>query len=81
MDQTLVNGIFTAFGALSTFVLTSIWQAVKELQASDKELAQKAASIEVLVAGQYLRREEFNEVMGKVFHKLEVIEERVAARS
>ena len=57
--------------------LNNVWTSLKDLQAADRELAEKVASIEVLVAGQYVTREEFNNVLGQVFGKLDRIIEKL----
>lgn len=57
--------------------LNTVWSSLKELQAADRDLAEKVASIEVLVAGQYVTREEFNTVLGQVFSKLDRIIEKL----
>lgn len=57
--------------------LNNVWESLKELQAADRELAEKVASIEVLVAGQYVTREEFNTVLSQVFGKLDRIIEKL----
>ena len=41
MDQVLINWLLGGFGALIGFLLNAVWQAVKDLQHSDKELATK----------------------------------------
>ena len=59
MDQTIINWLLAGFGALIGFLLNAVWQAVKDLQAADKALADKVGNIEVLVVGDYLRRDDF----------------------
>ncbi len=53
--------------------LNNVWSSLKELQKADRELAEKVASIEILVAGQYVTRDEFNNVLNQVFSKLDRI--------
>ena len=77
MDQSLINWIIASAGALIGFVLKSIWDAVKDLQLSDKELADKVSRIEVLVAGEYVKKDEFNSIMIRLFEKLDHIEEKI----
>ena len=63
-------------GLISTMLgwwLNNVWSSLKELQKADRELAEKVASIEVLVAGQYVTRDEFNNVLYQVFNKLDRI--------
>ena len=77
MDQTIVNWLLAGFGALIGFLLNTVWQAVKDLQTADKELAGKVSEIEVLVAGDYVKREEFNQTVTAMFAKLDRIEDKI----
>jgi len=60
-------------GVLGGWVLNTVWGAVKDLQEADKELAEKVGEIEVLVAGRYITRDEFNTTLSQVFVKLDTI--------
>lgn len=77
MDQTIINWLLGGFGVLIGFLLNAVWQAVKELQESDKMLAEKVSSIEVLVAGDYIKRDDFNRTIEALFHKLDKIEDKL----
>lgn len=77
MSQELINWLLLGFGSLIGFLLNAVWQAVKDLQTADKELAGKVSEIEVLVAGDYVRREEFNQTVTALFSKLDRIEDKI----
>jgi len=77
MDQTIVNWMLTAFGGLTGFLMNAIWQSVKELQKADKELADKVSEIEVLVAGAYVKKDEFSTSVTALFAKLDRIEDKI----
>lgn len=77
MDQTIVNWLLAGFGGLIGFLLNVVWQAVKDLQKADKQLADKVGSIEVLVAGNYVRRDSFDTAVERIFQKLDHIEEKI----
>lgn len=77
MDQTIVNWLLGGFGALIGFLLNAVWQAVKDLQIADKELAAKVSEIEVLVAGAYVKKEEFSTAVTALFTKLDRIEDKI----
>ncbi len=77
MDQSLVNWLLAGFGALIGFLLNAVWQAVKDLQKSDKDIAAKVADIEVLVAGDYVRKNEFQDNIKALFAKLDKIEDKI----
>lgn len=77
MDQAIINWLLAGFGALIGFLLNAVWQAVKDLQTADKELAGKVAEIEVLVAGAYVRKDEFTQSVNALFAKLDRIEDKL----
>ena len=68
-------------GVLGGWVLNTVWAAVKDLQEADKDLADKVAAIEVLVAGRYVTRDEFNSSLGQVFSKLDNIRDIVSQKA
>jgi hypothetical protein len=80
MEQTIINWILGGFGALLGFLLKSIWQAVKDLQSADKALADKVGAIEVLVAGNYVRRDDFDRMVAAMFVKLDRIEDKLGSK-
>jgi len=80
MSQEIFNWILGSFGALLGFIVKSIWDAVKDLQNSDKDLADKVSRIEVLVAGEYVKKGEFNNVMLRIFEKLDHIEAKIDSK-
>ena len=77
MDQTIVNWLLAGFGGLIGFLLNVVWQAVKDLQMADKQLADKVAEIEVLVAGAYVSKDEFTKSVNALFYKLDRIEDKL----
>ena len=77
MDQTIINWLLGGFGALIGFLLNAVWQAVKDLQTADKELVAKVSEIEVLVAGAYVKKDEFTSSISALFAKLDRIEDKI----
>lgn len=74
MEQIMINWLLGGFGTLIGFLMHILWQAVKDLQSSDKDMNDKISDIEVLVAGSYMTRAELTEIMKTVFTKLDRIE-------
>jgi hypothetical protein len=68
-------------GAMGGWILNTVWVSVKELQKADKELADKVSEIEVLVAGRYVTRDEFNNTLSQVFGKLDTIRDMIAKKA
>lgn len=72
--QEFYNWILTGFSAVLGFLLHAVWEATKDLQRADAELTKRVSEIEVLVAGNYITRQEFDRVIDKLFNKLDNIE-------
>jgi hypothetical protein len=81
MDQTLFNIAVTVAGFLCGWWLKVLWDAVKDLQSADKELAEKVSSIEILVAGQYVKRDDFDRVANAIFAKLDKIMDKLDTKA
>ena len=75
--QTIINillGLVTFFGGVW---VRGIADSMKELKAADSELADKVQHIELLVAGQYVTRDDQDKMMDAIFSKLERIESKI----
>ena len=77
MDQSLFNIIVGVCGTLGGWVLKTIWESVRDLQIADKSLADKVFSIEILVAGTYVKRMDFDNLSNALFSKLDRIENKL----
>lgn len=77
MDQSLFNWVFGVLNIIFGAFLKMMWDSYKDLKRTDKELAEKVGNIEVLVAGQYVNRNEFNTVTNQIFAKLDRIIEKL----
>ena len=73
-----------AFNVLMGFVMVIFgwflrvaWDALNKLQEQDRELADKVARIEVLVAGEYVKKDDFERVIERLFDKLDHIEIKI----
>jgi len=81
MDQVFINWAIAGFGALIGYVLKAVWDEVKTLQSVDRDLSDKVSSIEVLVAGNYVKRDEFERTVLRLFEKLDTIEEKISSKA
>ena len=77
MDQTVFNIIATVAGFLGGWWLKVMWDAVKDLQSADKVLVEKVNSIEILVAGNYMSKQDFDKIAVAIFQKLDKIEDKL----
>lgn len=79
--QVLFDVAIGVIGVLGGWTLNTVWAAVKDLQEADKELAEKVGNIEVLVAGRYITREEFNATLNQVFERLDKIRDMLSTKA
>lgn len=77
MDQTIINWVFGFLSMILGFLLRSMWQAVCDLQTADKQVVDKINKIEVLVAGGYVKKDEFDRHVTALFDKLDRIEDKL----
>jgi hypothetical protein len=75
--QEFYDWVLTGFSAVLGFLLHAVWQATKDLQRADQELTKRVGEIEVLVAGNYVTRQEFDRVVDKLFAKLDSIDAKI----
>ena len=69
MDQTIINAIIGGFGAALAFILKVVWEGV--------ELTSKLSEVQLLVAGNYVRREDLESSVKALFAKLDKIEDKL----
>jgi len=81
MPQMVFNGLFILVGVFGGYYLNSVKDAIKNLQSTDQLLITKLQAIEVLVAGTYIKRDEFNDVIKALFAKLDKIDEKLDAKT
>ena len=76
-EQQFFNVAFAIIGALGGWCMRVMWQSLKELQQQDSKLADKVGNVEVLVAGQYVKRDDINRDIATIFAKLDRIEDKM----
>ena len=88
MDQTLINYLMAGFGAAISFILKVIWEGLRELQKCDLDITSKISQIQLLVAGEYVKKEDlerstnmqreyFEKNLTALFAKLDKIENKL----
>lgn len=73
MDQSFLNWVFGIVNIAIGAFMKVMWDSYRDLKRTDKELADKVNNIEILVAGQYVKREDFQIVTTQIFAKLDKI--------
>ena len=75
--QQLFNIAMGFISTLCGWVLKALWDSLKELKEEDKHLADKVATIEVLVVGSYVKRDDLEKLASAMFDKLDRIENKL----
>jgi len=79
--QILFNIVVGMLGVIGGWWINAMWVSIKELQAMDRDLAEKVGAIEVLVAGQYVTRDEYTNTLNAIFVKLDRIQETINSKA
>ena len=76
-EQNLFNVGIGLIATLGGWFMRVIWQSVKDLQLANKELTEKLADMEVLVAGEYAKRAEVQQIGASISAQLNRIEDKL----
>ena len=76
-SQDFINLALGAISFLGGWVVKNLQDSMKSLRDADERLTLKVQSIEVLVAGQYIKREDFDKTVSALFTKLDKIESKL----
>ena len=79
--QTAFNVGVALIGGLGGWILNNIKSSIDSLHKSDAMLTDKVQAIEVLVAGQYLRRDDMDKISAAIFTKLDRIEAKLDGKA
>lgn len=79
--QVLFNLAVGVMGVIGGWLLNVLWGALKDLQQADRDLAEKVAGIEVLVAGQYVTRKEHTDALNVISMKLDRIQQTLSEKA
>ena len=66
---------------LGGWFIRMLWDSLNKLQDADLRLAEKLNHIEVLVAGEYVKKDEWNTIMFRIFEKLDHIESKIDGKA
>ena len=79
--QTSFNIAVGLIAFLGGWVLNSLRDSIQSLQKSDAELATKVQSIELLVAGSYVKRDDLDKLTVALFAKLDKIDAKLDGKA
>lgn len=77
MAQVIFNILVTLCGLLGGYVLKLIQATLANMLREQRDLANKLQAIEVLVAGEYVRKDEFTRVADALFARFDRIESKL----
>jgi lipoprotein NlpI len=77
MEQSYLNWGFGIVNLILGGLIKAMWDSYKDLKKDDVELAEKVNQIEILVAGQYVKRDDFDRVASAIFSKLDKISDKI----
>ena len=79
--QTVINYLVLFAGATGGWALKILWDSIHDLREADIALTEKVGTIEILVAGSYITRDEFSKTITAMFLKLDRIEDKVSLKA
>jgi hypothetical protein len=77
MGQTIVNWALLSVSALIGFFGHLSWMAIRDIQKAQSRLQMRVSEVEILVAGDYLRKQEFEKFVDRVICKLDAIDDKI----
>lgn len=80
-NQQLFNVLFAIVGVLGGWWMKAMWEAVKALELADKQLSNQVGELRVLVAGGYVKMEQFDGLSKAIFAKLDRIEDKLDGKA
>lgn len=80
-SQTAFNIAVGLIAFLGGWVLNNLKSSIEGLQKADSDLTTKVQSIEVLVAGQYVKRDDLDKLTAALFAKLDKIEAKLDTKA
>ncbi len=81
MDQTVLNIILGGICTIGGWIMKTMWESLQELQKTDKELAEKVSSIEILVAGNYVKREYLDNIAQRFEAKIDKLIDMISNKA
>jgi len=74
MDQGLINTVITLGAGIFGWIMKTLWDSVRKLE-------KEVSDIEVLVAREYVKRDEFRQDIQRIFEKLDTIEAKIDSKA
>lgn len=75
--QLLLNIALSLAAFFGVWTLTGIKESLKDAKTGNAETSQRLQHLEVMVAGSYVKREDFDKLTHALFEKLDKIESKI----
>lgn len=72
-NQDTINILLFIINIGAGAIVKGMWDSLKELKTTDSHLSDKVNAIEVLVVGNYVKKDELERYMHAIFNKLDKI--------
>lgn len=72
--QDYFNGLLGLVAFLGSWWMKSVWVAIKQLEKTDSEVFAKVTKIEILIAGEYAKKQDMDTKFDKVSEKISKVE-------
>lgn len=76
-QQDMFNIVLTIAGALAGWWMKAMWESLKELRLEDQKIHQTVTQLQILVAGNYVRADQFNVFAASLGQQLTRIEDKL----
>jgi hypothetical protein len=67
----ILGGIVSFFGG---WLLKEVWESLKELRVTDQTMLAKVNSLEVVIVGQYVKKDDLEKILKTILEKLDGLE-------
>ena len=77
MEQSALNWVFGVSNLILGAALKWVYDSHRDLRKADEKLTEKVNKIEVVVAGEYVKKDDFDKIANTIFLKLDKISEKI----
>ncbi len=79
--QSLINAGLGLIAFMGGWIMRNLQESLMQLREADNKLVEKVQSIELLVAGAYVKRDDFEKMTQTLFQKLDKIDAKLDGKA
>lgn len=76
-NQQLFNIVVLVCSGFGSWIIRTLFAQIKELQIANAKKDEQISNIQILIAGQYVRRDDLDKLINALFAKLDKIDEKL----